>query len=236
MNILNKKSILFLSLGSLMFNGCVAKNKSDDLKVTYSKNMEMERLSSNQVSWNKKSLKTSKEKDDCVDCIAVPVGYTKPPSYRNKSFEGMKNIPSNLFASNQYKQNSSDKGSFGNYNFIVTADDKNTISKSYPSWTMTPAVSSVNTSYDSYSKDDYADYSQSVGTVSIQVGAFRKYSGAEVYVDRYSRVSNRYKVAIKTGTKNSKPIHRVQIEGFQNSSEAKRFINRNGLSNVFLVK
>ena len=74
--------------------------------------------------------------------------------------------------------------------------------------------------------------------VSIQVGAFRKYSGAEIYKRRYSMLSNQYKAVIKNGLKDSKPIFRVQIEGFESELEANRFISehKHSLGGAFLVR
>lgn len=234
---INKKSMLFVSLGALIFNGCVAKQESDDLKVTYSKSLEMEKMSSHQVKWNKNSLKVSKGKADCVDCYAAPIGQRKPPSFQKKHLVGSADVPKNLYASNHYaKAQRGAKGAFGDYDFIITADDKNVKRSNYSSKSVTPAISSVNSSYNSYPNKTYPNYTSSVGSVSIQVGAFRNYSGAQVYVDRYNRFSNKYKVEIKTGTKNKKPIHRVQIVGFKNPSAAKSFMARNGLSDAFLVK
>jgi hypothetical protein len=78
-------------------------------------------------------------------------------------------------------------------------------------------------------------YSQ---TVSIQVGAFRNYSGAEIYKRRYSMLSSQYKAVIKNGQKDAEPIFRVQIEGFKSELEAKRFISKHihSLSRAFLVR
>jgi rare lipoprotein A len=74
--------------------------------------------------------------------------------------------------------------------------------------------------------------------ISIQVGAFRKHSGADIYMKRYSLLNSRYKAVIKNGMKDSKPIYRVQIEGFGNEQEVKRFISkyRYHLNGAFLVR
>lgn len=58
---------------------------------------------------------------------------------------------------------------------------------------------------------------------SIQVGAFRKYAGAKVYAKKYD-LSDRYNVEIKKNVKDNKPLYRVHIVGFSNSSEAEKFI------------
>ena len=78
-------------------------------------------------------------------------------------------------------------------------------------------------------------YSQKV---SVQVGAFRQYSGAEVSLREYNMLHNRRKAVIKNGYKDAKPIYRVQIEGFGTESEARRFISKykHTLNGAFLVR
>jgi cell division septation protein DedD len=71
--------------------------------------------------------------------------------------------------------------------------------------------------------------------VAIQVGAFRHYAGAKKYVKKYAILSSKYKVTIKTGAKNQKPLYRVQIEGFASKSQAKEFKQKYGLAGAFLV-
>ena len=71
---------------------------------------------------------------------------------------------------------------------------------------------------------------------SIQVGAFRKYVGAKVYAKRYSLLTSKYNVDIKENVKDNKPIYRVQIEGFSNENEARKFMTRYGINGAFLVK
>jgi cell division septation protein DedD len=72
-------------------------------------------------------------------------------------------------------------------------------------------------------------------TVAIQVGAFRYYRGAKKYVKKYAILSSKYKVTIKTGAKDQKPLYRVQIEGFSSRSKAKEFKKKYGLVGAFLV-
>jgi hypothetical protein len=74
--------------------------------------------------------------------------------------------------------------------------------------------------------------------VSVQVGAFRQYSGAEVSLQKYNMLHNQRKAVIKNGYKDAKPIYRVQIEGFGTESEARRFISKykHTLNGAFLVR
>jgi len=74
-----------------------------------------------------------------------------------------------------------------------------------------------------------------VKTVAIQLGAFRQYSGAKKYVKKYAILSSKYKVTIKTGAKNQKPLYRVQIEGFPSKVKAEEFKKKYGLVGAFLV-
>ena len=112
---------------------------------------------------------------------------------------------------------------YGSYGYREKASD--TTVKTNNSY-VAPVVSYVNSSYGSYS---------SVVGTAVQVGAFRKYDGAQVYMKRYKALSSRYNVAIKMGIKMSKPIYRVRIEGFKSKIEAKKFMNTYGLTEAFVV-
>jgi hypothetical protein len=71
---------------------------------------------------------------------------------------------------------------------------------------------------------------------SIQVGAFRRYEGAEIYAKRYSLLNSKYKTTIKNDFKGDQPIYRVRIEGFSNENEAIKFISKHSLNGAFLVE
>ena len=88
---------------------------------------------------------------------------------------------------------------------------------------------------DPYASNLVDTYSQKV---SVQVGAFRKLSGAKLYLRRYSMLSNQHKAIIKNGDKDAKPIYRVQIEGFGSEIEARGFISKHKhrLNGAFLVR
>ena len=73
-------------------------------------------------------------------------------------------------------------------------------------------------------------------TETVQVGAFRKISGAQSYAKRYSLLGNQYSVFIKQGMKDFKPIYRVQVTGFSSQEEAENFINRYGSEGAFFVR
>lgn len=84
---------------------------------------------------------------------------------------------------------------------------------------------------------DYLEHIDVIATndVAVQVGAFRKFSGAQKYAKRYSLMNRQYSVGIQEDIKNSKPIYRVQVNGFSNNEEANRFISRYGTEGAFLV-
>lgn len=76
----------------------------------------------------------------------------------------------------------------------------------------------------------------STDDVTVQVGAFRKFSGAQKYAKRYSLMNSQYSVAIQKDFKDAKPIYRVQVNGFFSFKEAKTFISRYGSQGAFLVR
>jgi len=82
---------------------------------------------------------------------------------------------------------------------------------------------------------DKRNKSNSKKTVAIQIGAFREYRGAKKYVKKYAILSSEYKITIKTGAKNQKPLYRVQLEGFSSKAKAEEFKKKYGLVGAFLV-
>jgi rare lipoprotein A (peptidoglycan hydrolase) len=110
----------------------------------------------------------------------------------------------------------------------------------------TPMVESVSIT-DSYYSSDYSSqtveaYPPSIidthsSRISVQVGAFRHYSGAKLYANRYSMLDSQYKAVIKNSTMDAKPLYRVQIEGFGTEKAARRFISKYqySLDGAFLV-
>ena len=211
----NKKIIMFFSISTLAINGCAVKNEfktnSASRAVVTSKpikNFKTLKRVKPKVIWGKKLALTTK-KEDCVDCYATPIAYSKPLALATNSYKTDKVIDT------QY---------YGAYDYTETGTDRrvkiNTYAKVSP-----PKI--VNSSYGSYSISS---------DTAIQVGAFRKYSGAKVYMKRYNALSDKYRVSIKRGRKNNKPIHRVRIEGFQNKIEAKRFMYSYGIKDAVLVR
>ena len=227
-NKINNQLLVLTTLSAIAMNGCV------------SKTVEVSETPSNKVETSKwkpaqgKSLAKSK-RDDCVDCyVAISkktplkiafvkdsntvysYDYSKAPSevypVNDRKYEGYENpypVDDSYDEDNPYLVDASYREDTNEYNDVYAK-------KNYVS-----------------SKTNVKDYSSKR---SIQVGAFRKYASAKVYAKRYSLLTSQYNVEIKENVKNNKPIYRVQIEGFSNQYEAKKFTARYGLNGAFLVR
>jgi len=239
MNISNTKTILFFSISTLMMNGCIPKNElvvMSPKRVMVSSNvMQTKKLVQPQNTWKrfKPSVvkKGSTNKQDCVDCYASPIDYSKPPSASNNAFSRTVKEP---FKSAYAKNKISNTKYYGSYAYTEKVSNKIAIVDNYEKVNankyVLPVISTMNNSYGSY--NTFSNNSN----ISIQVGAFRKYSGAKRYMKRYSALSSNYRVIIKTGRKNNQPLYRVQIEGFKNDMIAKRFMDSYGIQGAFLVR
>jgi len=71
----------------------------------------------------------------------------------------------------------------------------------------------------------------------LQIGAFRRYEGAETYQRKYASLYPRYKSVIKKFTHiDGMPLYRVWLMGFGSEEEAKDFKNSNDLNAAFIVR
>ena len=71
----------------------------------------------------------------------------------------------------------------------------------------------------------------------IQVGAFRRREGAEIYRERHSRLDSRYKPIVKKMyDDDGVVIYRVWLMGFVSEEEARDFMNCNNLPGAFIVR
>lgn len=207
MQSINTKNLLYLVCGSLIFSGCTT---TQGTSVPKEKATLMQKNTSlTQVS---KPTSSWKQKDGLRvkvddDCIDC---YANPLVLQTEP-----EAPRTYYADVTK--------SIGPYVYRETEADRK-VKSDYK------AKSETYNSYSSFPDTPTSD------SLAIQVGAFSKYTGAENYLKRYNKFSTEYQVKIITGTKNNKPIHRVQILGFKNSSEAKSFMRQNGLSDAFLVK
>ncbi len=68
--------------------------------------------------------------------------------------------------------------------------------------------------------------SVSGGDFAIQVGAFRRYEGAQITQERFSH-NPPYQSVIKEFELNGAPIYRVFLRGFQSEKEARDFLKKN---------
>lgn len=71
------------------------------------------------------------------------------------------------------------------------------------------------------------------GIFSVQIGAFRKQTGAQTYQN--ANTFSGYQTIIKEGIWQNEPIYRVFVSGFKSEEEARDFLKNNNISG-FLVR
>ncbi len=71
---------------------------------------------------------------------------------------------------------------------------------------------------------------------AVQVGAFRRYAGAEIYRDRHQKMDAGRRVIIKKFIVDGAPLYRVWVTGFGSADEAKDFISENNIRGGFLIR
>jgi len=71
----------------------------------------------------------------------------------------------------------------------------------------------------------------------VQVGAFRRYAGAQIYERKYSAAYSRYNAEIKKfDNVDGAPLYRVWLMGFGSEQEARDFKNSHDLEGAFIVR
>jgi len=71
----------------------------------------------------------------------------------------------------------------------------------------------------------------------VQVGAFKRYAGAQTYKQKYSNLEPRYKPIIKNFTDiDGEPLYRVWLMGFGSEQEARDFKVSAALDGAFIVR
>jgi len=70
----------------------------------------------------------------------------------------------------------------------------------------------------------------------VQVGAFRRLQGAQVYRQRYDNFEGRYHTCIKKFIVDGAPLYRVWLMGFRSEDEAKDFIKSWGIPGAFIIR
>ena len=203
----NNKLLLLITLGIFIMNGCVAQENFQKSSFVQPKNV---------IKKSKTWKNITPNRDDCPDCYASDEGAKK--RVQLKSFEPIEE---------HYVDNVIDTKSYGTYDYSVTPDDTYIEQGNIK---VTPKQSYVNSSRNSFNTKLTYD-------TTIQVGAFRHYSGAEKIAKKYSLLSSsQYRVKIETGTKDGLPIHRVRISGFHSKGQAKAFMQRYASNDAFFVR
>jgi len=70
----------------------------------------------------------------------------------------------------------------------------------------------------------------------IQIGAFRRYEGAQTIKRKYTGLYKRYKPTVKRFTVDKLPLYRVWLMGFGSEQEARDFKNSHDLASAFIVR
>jgi len=71
----------------------------------------------------------------------------------------------------------------------------------------------------------------------VQVGAFRRYEGAQIYKRKYASFDHRYKPVIKKFSDvDGAPLYRVWLMGFGSEQEARDFKEHNEMPGAFIVR
>lgn len=78
--------------------------------------------------------------------------------------------------------------------------------------------------------------SVSFGTFLVQIGAFRKVSGAKTYSKRLYKKYPYYRTVIKKSLWNGQVIYRVYLKGFKSEDEARDFIEQQQIKGSFIVR
>ncbi|RUM68194.1 MAG: hypothetical protein DSZ07_07275 [Sulfurovum sp.] len=166
-------------------------------------------MADSQPLWEKVNSNTTKE--DCLNC-SVDLDFDK------KISKDVQNRKSVVYAFNDVNRESKIYNNNG-YKYKISKSDINPKALEFKDKVYVEKIKSAN----------------SEKRVAIQIGAFRQYSGAEKYVKKYAILSSKYKITIKTGAKNQKPLYRVQVEGFSSKVKAEEFKKKYGLVGAFLV-
>lgn len=73
------------------------------------------------------------------------------------------------------------------------------------------------------------------GLFMVQIGAFRKYSGAKIYKNSFDNFAN-YKTTIKEFELDGYPIFRVFLTGFRSENEARDFARSGHFQGAFIAR
>jgi len=74
------------------------------------------------------------------------------------------------------------------------------------------------------------------GRFGVQVGAFRRREGAELYKKRYDGYKGRYRAVVRAYTVGGRPLYRVWLMGFRSEEEAKDFIQTRNIPGAYIIR
>ncbi len=71
----------------------------------------------------------------------------------------------------------------------------------------------------------------------IQIGSFRKFQGAKLYQERFTKLGESHHAVIKTSYLDNKPIYRVLVDGFFSEDEARSYIKEHtAFKDAFIIR
>lgn len=76
-----------------------------------------------------------------------------------------------------------------------------------------------------------------ISDFGVQVGAFRRYQGAQIYKKQYTSLDRHYRPVIKRfDNVDGAPLYRVWVMGFRSEEEARDYIAKYHLEGAFIVR
>jgi rare lipoprotein A len=75
-----------------------------------------------------------------------------------------------------------------------------------------------------------------ISDFDVQIGAFRKKSGAQLYEKMFNNKNSGYIAIIRDGVLEKTPIYRVWVQGFRSEEEARDFISQSEYDGAFIVR
>jgi rare lipoprotein A len=87
-----------------------------------------------------------------------------------------------------------------------------------------------------FGKDEASKQSVTISDFDVQIGAFRKQNGAQIYETAFNNQNKNYKAIIREGILDGALIYRVWIQGFRSEEEARDFISQGKYEGAFIVR
>jgi rare lipoprotein A len=87
-----------------------------------------------------------------------------------------------------------------------------------------------------FGKNEVNKQSVTINDFDVQIGAFRKKSGAQIYETTFNNQNKNYKAIIREGVLDKALIYRVWIQGFRSEEEARDFISQGKYEGAFIVR